>query len=160
MSKTISIILLEDIAKLGKAGQIVQANEGYARNLLFPQGQAALANAEIKAKQQTRQQTLQRAAAKELASLQKQASKIDGKDFTIMAQVKAGEGDELYAGINADLIVNALKEQANINLKPKQINITDKLTCLGTYPVSINLSAEVEAVINLTIISADSSSTP
>lgn len=153
MSKNISIILLEEVASLGKPGDIVQANEGFARNSLFPEGKAAIADAGAKAKKQTREQALRRAAAKDLAKLQAQAAKIDGKDFTIIAQVK--EGDELYGSINGDQIVGALKEQAGLIIKTKQVGITDKLTRLGTYEVPVNLSDEVEALIKITIIPAD-----
>jgi large subunit ribosomal protein L9 len=154
MSKKVNVLLLEDIESVGTVGQIVSVAEGYARNSLFPEGKAALANAKnvsrasVEKKQQREKDKIL------LADLQEKASSLDGTELVIAALVK--EGEEIFGSINAARIVNELNTQTKNNFHVKTINLSEPITSLGTYPVNINLSPEVTITVHVTIVAEES----
>jgi large subunit ribosomal protein L9 len=150
MSKTIQVILLEDIPSLGGAGDIVQVSEGYARNALFPQSKAALATAtarQAKAEQTRRQAE---AAAAFSDELKNKAEVLAGSELTLRARVK--EGDEIFGSITARDIATALTKQTSLAFKPKQIKLTEPITRLGSYDLEVSLSSDISTTIRLTVL--------
>lgn len=149
MSKKIKVILLEDVDNYGKAGEIVDASEGYARNYLFPKGIAALATTQVEEQVKAKETKAKQNEKKQLAKFQKEAEKLEGTELTISARIK--EGDEIYGKITVRDISKALKTQANLSITAKDISLPEPITSSGTYDVTINLSADVETNIKVTI---------
>lgn len=149
MSKKVSVLLLEDVASLGNAGDIVKVSEGYARNALFPEGKAALATETVKHAQQTRQARDDAEKKEELEQTQAVADKLEGTELALTARVK--EGEEIFGSITAAHIAKELSQQANLSLKPKDVALAKPLTRLGSQPVTVHLSPEVDAKIQVTI---------
>ena len=150
MSPRLSVILLENVDGLGRAGEIVTVAEGYARNFLFPEGKGALADAAAQAKVE-RQQASERAAAEaELAGLRAWAEALEGTELTLPARVK--EGDEIFGSITARHLSQALQEQAQLKIPARDIVIKRPLTHLGTESVTIKLGPDVEAALRVTIV--------
>lgn len=157
MAQKIKVILLEDIENVGRAGDIVAVSEGYARNKLFPGGQAALAT-DSAVKQAQHQKQKREAATREVtAKLQELASKLDDTELALLAKVK--EGNEIFGKITAAQIAKQLNQQAQLSLKPKDILLTAPITQLGTYPITVQLAKDVEAHLVVTV-EADPASVP
>ena len=131
------VILLEDIKGVGKKDQIINANDGYARNYLFPKKLALEATAgnlgNLKARQESNQfrKDLQKEAAVELANKM--------KDISLEIKVKAGENGKIFGGVTAKEISEHLKQDYNIEVDKKKINLSDTIKNIGTYTVDIKL---------------------
>lgn len=149
MSKSIKVILLENIDHLGVAGEIVSVSEGYARNFLFPAGKAALATEQAE-REAGEKRTLAKATADaELAALQQKAESLTGTELMLTAKRK--EGEEIFGSITAAQIVKELNQQAGLALKPKDLDLPKAITKIGSQDATIHLSPEVEIVIRVTI---------
>ncbi len=131
------VILLQDIKGVGKKDQIINANDGYARNYLFPKKLAVEATAgnlgNLKSKQESNQyrKSLQKEEAIELAS------KL--KDITLTIKVKAGENGKIFGGVTAKEISENLKAQYSIEVDKKKINLVETIKVIGTKTVDIKL---------------------
>ena len=131
------VILLEDIKGVGKKDQIINANDGYARNYLFPKKLAVEANtgnlANLKAKQESNQyrKDMQKEEATKIA--------LKLKDITLQIKVKAGENGKIFGGVTAKEISENLKAQYKIEIDKKKIILSDTIKTLGTTIVDIKL---------------------
>ena len=131
------VILLQDIKGVGKKDQIINANDGYARNYLFPKKLAVEANAgnlgNLKAKQESNQ--YRKDVEKEEAT--KLANKL--KDITLNLKVKAGENGKIFGGVTSKEISDNLKAQYEIEIDKKKIILNETIKVLGTFIVDIKL---------------------
>ena len=144
------VILLQDIKGVGKKEQIINANDGYARNYLFPKKLAVEATtgnlANLKAKQESNQyrKDMQKEEAIELAS------KL--KDITLTIKVKAGENGKIFGGVTAKEISENLKAQYNIQIDKKKINLPETIKTLGTVNTDIKLYEGVTAKLKVNVV--------
>lgn len=131
------VILLSDIKGVGKKDQIINANDGYARNYLFPKKLAVEATAgnlgNLKAKQESNQYRKDK-QKEDAISL---ASRL--KDITLQIKVKAGDNGKIFGGVTAKEISENLKTQYNIQIDKKKINLSETIKNLGTLTVDIKL---------------------
>lgn len=131
------VILLSDIKGVGKKDQIINANDGYARNYLFPKKLAVEATAgnlgNLKAKQESNQYRKDK-QKEDAISL---ASKL--KDITLQIKVKAGDNGKIFGGVTAKEIAENLKTQYNIQIDKKKINLSETIKNLGILTVDIKL---------------------
>jgi large subunit ribosomal protein L9 len=131
------VILLEDVKTLGKKGQIVKINDGYARNFLIPKGKAVEANnanlSKLRAKQSSNEHKLE---------LEKQeAEKIKEKlsDLTLEIKVKVGDNGKIFGGVTSKEIAENLKAQKNIDIDKKKIVVKETIKNIGVQVVDIKL---------------------
>ena len=133
-------ILIEDIDKLGKMGDIVDIKQGYARNFLFPRNLAIeVTDRNLKAledKKRKREQQLKKGKI-EIEELAKRISSI-----SCTIPMAAGEEDKLFGSVTAEHIAKAFSSEG-INVDKKQIHIPEPIKKLGVYPVEIKLQPEV-----------------
>ncbi|MFH1354280.1 MAG: 50S ribosomal protein L9 [bacterium] len=151
MKKKVQVILLEDVISLGSAGDIIFVSEGYARNLLFPQGKAALASEQAITSAEEKKEKTKIAATRKLADLQARAQALEGTELIITAKAKEGEGDELYGSITAAQIAKQFNASSGLDIKTKNIALEKPITALGHYDITIKLSADVETTIRVTV---------
>lgn len=144
------VILLQDIKGVGKKDQIINANDGYARNYLFPKKLAVEANAgnlgNLKAKQESNQ--YRKDAEKEEAT--KLANKL--KDITLVLKVKAGENGKIFGGVTSKEISENLKAQYKIEIDKKKIILSETIKVLGTTVVDIKLYEGIIGKLKVQII--------
>ena len=144
------VILLSDIKGVGKKDQIINANDGYARNYLFPKKLAVEATAgnlgNLKAKQESNQyrKDKQKEEAIELAT------KL--KNINLQIKVKAGENGKIFGGVTAKEISENLKAQCNIEIDKKKINLTETIKNIGTQTVDIKLYEGVVGKLKVQVI--------
>lgn len=131
------VILLTDIKGVGKKDQIINANDGYARNYLFPKKLAVEATAgnlgNLKAKQESNQYR------KDMQKEEAMKLKAKLKDMSLEIKVKAGENGKIFGGVTAKEIAENLKEQYNIEIDKKKINLSETIKTLGSVTVDIKL---------------------
>ncbi len=145
------VILLSDIKGVGKKDQIINANDGYARNYLFPKKLAVEATtgnlSNLKAKQESNQyrKDMQKEEAINLAN------KL--KEINLIIKVKAGENGKIFGGVTAKEIADNLKTQYNIEIDKKKINISETIKVIGTRTVDIKLYEGVIGKLKINVIS-------
>ncbi len=144
------VILKSDIKGVGKKDEIINANDGYARNFLFPKDLAVEANSENLAKLKAKKDGESYHRAQELEFARKQAEKI--QKLTLTLNVKAGENGKIFGGITAKEIAESLKKQYDIDVDKKKIEVKETIKTLGRFNVEIKLFEGVIAKLTLNII--------
>lgn len=143
------VILLEDVKALGKKGQIVNVNDGYARNFILPKklGLEAtnknLNDLKLQNANQAKiaQETLD--AAKELAG-KIEAGKIEVK-------IKTGEGGRTFGSISTKEIAAEVKTQMGLEIDKKKVQLKDAIKTLGTHTVPVKLHPKVVAQLKVVV---------
>lgn len=143
------VLLVKDVEQLGKAGDVRQVSDGYARNYLIPRGLAVLATpGAIRQAERQRQAAAQR-QAKTLSKAQALARLLDG--LTVTFKARAGESDRLYGSITNAHIAEALSEKVGQEVDRRKIDLEEPLKQLGTHAVTVRLAPEAEAKITVVI---------
>ena len=143
------VILLQDVKSLGKKGEIVNVNDGYARNFILPKKLGAEATAknlnDLKLQKNNEKKVAQEnlAAAKELA-----AELSSGK---VELSIKVGEGGRTFGSVSSKEIAAAVKEQMNLDIDKKKIQLKETLKTLGTHMVNVKLHPEVTAELKVVV---------
>ena len=144
------IILLQSVPKLGKEGQIVTVKDGYARNFLFPQKLAILADrTQVKAHER-RNERLAVKLAETKAAAEATKLKLDGTVVRIEAKV-GRDASKLFGAITAQDIADAIKAQTGIETDKKQVGILQPIKALGHFAIDIDLHREVDARITVDV---------
>lgn len=143
------VILLENVDKLGKVGEVITVKEGYARNFLIPNNKAKEATSgnmkmldSLKKKQAAEE-------AKILGDAKQKADKISSLSITIASQ--AGEEEKLFGSVSNDDVAEALAEQG-MAIDKKDIIIDEPIKKLGTYQVTVKVHPEVKATLRVWVV--------
>ncbi len=144
------IILLQEIEKVGFKHEIVSVKPGYARNYLIPKGLALIANSSNR----KRLDELKRAEAAKEAKLtgyyQEIADKL--KDTVLKVGAKAGTSGKIFGSVTTLQIAQILRDQLEIEVDRRKIELEEDIKELGTYSAKLNLHPEVEAVVQFEVI--------
>lgn len=143
------VILLKDVKDLGKAGEIKELADGYARNYLIPRGMAAEATKEKLKENEEKNLKAQKTKQKELAQAEELKAELDGKSIAI--SLKTGGGDKLFGAVTTKEIAELIEKQLQLKVDKKKIEIDEPIKHLGEYSVSIKLYPSVLAEIKLTV---------
>jgi large subunit ribosomal protein L9 len=141
------VLLIKDVYKLGRAGDVKKVADGYGRNFLLPQGLAVLATpgALAQAERIRSQADAKRAVLNnELGGVAEILSKL-----TLAFPMKAGETGKLYGSITPAMIAEAVKKQTGIEIQRRQMDF-EPIRALGTYKVHVRLT--VDLVPEITVI--------
>jgi large subunit ribosomal protein L9 len=137
----LKIILKKDIKTLGKKESMIEVNDGYARNYLLPRGLAVEANTTNLNVMNTRKEAEKSKKDRELAKARELAEKL--KNISVVIKTKAGENGKLFGSITSKDISDKLKNDFNLEIDKKKINMPDTLKSLGTAEVEIRIYPEV-----------------
>lgn len=143
------VILLEDVKSLGKKGQIVNVNDGYARNFILPKKLGLEATGknlnDLKLQNANREKLAQEA----LEAAQEFAKRIEsGK---IVVPIKVGEGGRTFGSISTKEIAIEVKNQMGYDIDKKKIQLKDAIKTLGTHNVPIKLHQKVVAELKVNV---------
>ncbi len=142
------VLLLEDVYKLGRAGDVKKVAPGYARNYLMPQGLVVLATpgAVKQAGRIQKHGEVKRAKVnKELGGV---AEQLEGKLFLFAA--KASETRRLYGSINTQMIAEKVSEEIGVTIEAKQIE-SQPLRMIGKHDVSVRLTIDLIPKIEIIV---------
>jgi len=141
------VLLIKDVYKLGRAGDVKKVADGYGRNFLLPQGLAVLATAGALAQAESiRNQANTRRAVlnNEMGGIAQILSKL-----TLAFPMKAGETGKLYGSITSAMISEAIKKKTGIELNRRQMDL-EPIRTLGTFKVHARLT--IDLIPEITVI--------
>lgn len=142
------VILLEDVKSLGKAGEMVNAKTGYARNFLFPNNKAVEATKENKEAWEAEKQRQKEEFEANKAEAENIKDKIEGLDLVI--NMKTGADGRLFGSVTAQDIADALKEKG-IEVDKKKVELKENLKLTGGYTVDVRVFPEMIAKLKLSV---------
>lgn len=142
------IILLQDVPKLGKRGEIKNASDGYARNFLFPRKLAVAATAELITAFSQKKEAEQLHTQKEHAFLKARVEKLRALSFT--APLKCDAQGNPFGSVNAAHVLALLKEKGII-LEKSAVMLAHPIKTLGAHTIKIKLAHDIEAEITLQV---------
>jgi large subunit ribosomal protein L9 len=145
------VILREDIADLGKAGQVVKVKDGYGRNFLLPRGLAYAATAGNKRRVEAEAVRRGRLLSREKDDAEALAARLTAADLTF--QAKTGEGDRLFGSITAADIAEKLAE-LGYAVDKRIIELPEPLKMVGVYKVPVRLHPEVRPELRVWVVKA------
>jgi large subunit ribosomal protein L9 len=143
------IILTQDVANLGKAGELVAVKPGYGRNYLIPRGYAVSATANNVNRLEHERKVIERRVAKEKATAQSIADRLNG--MTLQFERQVGEEDKLFGSVSNRDIAEQLKK-AGIDLDHRKIELEHPVKALGKYEVIVRLGAGVIANLKYWVV--------
>ena len=131
------VILLEDVKSLGKKGEIVNVNDGYARNFILPKKLGLEATSKNLNDLKLQKQNDEKVAQEKLDAAKALAEEIKEKSITV--KIQAGVEGKVFGSISSKEIATEAKKQLNMDIDKKKIVIPDAIKSLGTYNVNIKL---------------------
>jgi len=143
------VILLQDVKKVGKKGDVIEASDGYARNFLFPRKLAQEANDSNMHILNNKKENERKQKLAELEAAQKLAGDLKGKEITIKA--KAGESGKLFGAITSKDVAELIKAQYKIEIDKKKI-VMDTIKLAGGYEIEVKLYPEVSTKMKVIIV--------
>ena len=143
------VILLKDVKGLGKAGDLVNSKDGYARNYLFPKNLAIEAT-EVNLKKLDEKKSQE---AAKIAAEQKEAQELKAKleKLTVEIKAKGGTGGRLFGSITSADISNELKKQHKINIDKRKIELKENIKSVGIAEVEVKLYIEISAKLKVNV---------
>jgi len=144
------VVLNQDVKGLGKKLQIVEVNEGYARNFLFPRKLAVIADNKNISEANTKNAAIAYKKKTEFDAAVEIKNKIE-KSF-IEFRHKVGEGSKLFGSVTEKEIADEVNKKFNINVSKKKVVIETPIKNLGTYTVNIKLYEGVIADLKIVVV--------
>ena len=143
------IILLEDVKALGKKGEIVNVNDGYARNFILPKKLGVEATGK-----NLNDLKLQKANEEKVAQQLWDDAKELGKKLEagkVALKIKVGEGGRTFGSVSSKEIAIAVKDQMGYDVDKKKIQLKDAIKTLGTHNVPIKLHPKVTVELKVVV---------
>ena len=141
------VILLKDVKTLGKRGDVVEASDGYARNVLIPKKMGVEANKKNMNDLKLQQQHADKVAKENLEAAQAMAKEIS--EWLVETKIRAGEGGRTFGSVSSKEICTAVKEQYHVEKKKKKVVVEEPIRTLGTVEVKVKLHPQVTAVMRV-----------
>jgi large subunit ribosomal protein L9 len=142
-------MLTKDIENVGIAGEIKDVADGYGRNFLIPRKLAVVAGKGVEAEAKRIQQAGARREAKERDEAQALAERIGNK--TVVVRLRVGGEDKAFGAITNEDIAVALRQQQQVDVDRRKIELKEPIKQLGEHVVPLRLHRDVEAHINLIV---------
>ena len=146
------IILLQDEKKLGKKGDIIEASDGYARNYILPKKIGVEATPKNMNDLKLQKANDARMAQEQLDAAKELAQVLSEKQ--VVVKIKAGEGGRAFGSVSTKEIASALKEQHDLEIDKKKIQLPEALKNFGSYEVSIKLHPQVTGKLTVKVVEA------
>lgn len=144
------VILLEDVKSVGKKGQVVTVNDGYARNCLLKKKlgiEATPANIndlKLKNANNAKIEKEKLEAAKKLS--------VELKEMSVTLKIKTGAGGKVFGSVSSKEIADAIKKQLNLEFDKKKMLLDEPIKSLGTHIIKIKLHPEVIAELSVKVV--------
>lgn len=143
------VILLEDVKSVGKKGDIVNVSDGYARNALFTKKLALEATPKNLNDQKLKKANEEKVAAQQLADAKAFAQELSKMEITV--SIKVGEGGRVFGSVSSKEIVEVAKEQLNLDLDKKKVQLASPIKALGVTMVPIKIHQKVTGELKVNV---------
>lgn len=143
------IILLQDVKTLGKKGERVKVNDGYARNFILPKKLGVEANAKNLNDLKLQKANEERIAAKKLQEAQELQAKLEAKPVSV--SVKVGEGGRVFGSVSTKEIAAACAQQLGFEVDKKKMVLAEPIKACGTVVVPVKLHKDVTAKLTVQV---------
>lgn len=144
------VILLQDVKSLGKKGEVVNVSDGYARNMILPKKLGVEANSKNMNDLKLQNQHAEKVAQENLEAAQALAAEIGDKQ--VQVKIKAGEGGKIFGSVSSKEVAAAAKEQLELDLDKKKMQMPEGLKSLGVHEVPIKLHPKVTAMLKVKVV--------
>ena len=147
------VILLENIIKLGKIGDLVEVKNGYGRNYLLKTGKALRASKENIEHVNKKKTELNKKNTETKLELKEIANKIDKKVLKFTKEAK--DSGELFGSIKPKEIASSFINDLKVEISPGQIDLNQEINKIGQYKIIINLHSEVSVNVTINVTKKD-----
>lgn len=144
------VILLEDVKALGKKGQMVEVNDGYARNFILKKKLGIEATATNLNDLKLKEANNEKLAKERLEEAKKLAEVI--KEASVSVSIKTGTGGKTFGSISTKEVAQAVKSQLKLDIDKKKMQIDEPIKSLGCHMVTIKLHPMVSAQLTVKVI--------
>lgn len=138
------VILLKDVKKTGKAGDVKEVSNGYARNFLFPNKLVQIATPELIKKTEENRALEIKKAEENLKLAEEAVNSLEG--ILVKIKAKANEEGKLFGSITPEMIINAIKKEAK-TVKNFKIGTDASIKEIGEHKITLNFPHGLEAEI-------------
>jgi large subunit ribosomal protein L9 len=146
----VKVVLRTDIDKVGKRGDIVDVADGYGRNYLLPKGHALMATDGVTAQATAMRRARDLKDAKDRESAQLVARTL--VPVVIRIPARSGSGGRLFGSITSADVVEAVSQQAKVNLDRRRLHLDEPIKSLGIHEVPVKLHADVEFRVTVEVV--------
>jgi len=143
------VILLEDVRKVGKKGDLVEVSDGFARNVLFRKKQALEATKKSINELELKDKAEEKRLEDELEEAKILGEKI--KDMEVVIKIKTGSGGRVFGSVSTKEIVLAAKAQLDLVVDKKKLVLKNPIKSLGTHVVPLKLHAKVTSELKVKV---------
>ena len=143
------VILLQDVKSLGKKGEIVNVNDGYARNFILPKKLGLEANGKNMNDLKLQKNNEAKVAKEHLEAAQELAKQLEAGKVEVA--IKVGEGGKVFGSVSNKEIAAEVKKQLGLEIDKKKVQLKDALKTLGTHKVPVKLHPEVTAEVTVEV---------
>lgn len=143
------VILLEDVKSLGKKGELVEVNDGYARNFILAKKMGIEATPKNMNDLKLKRAHEDKLAAQRLEEAKAFAENL--KTVQVTLKIKAGEGGKLFGSVSSKEIAQAAKEQLNLEIDKKKLVLPNPIKAVGTTMVPIKLHPKVTGELKVIV---------
>lgn len=141
------VILLEDVKSLGKKGDIIEANDGYARNCLLKKKLGVEATTANMNDLKLQKNNDAKVAQQQLEAAQDFAKSLEDKSVTV--EIKAGEGGRTFGSVSSKEIATAYKATFGLDIDKKKIQLPEPIRSFGVYEVKVKLHPQVTGTLKV-----------
>lgn len=146
------VLLRDDVAGVGRRGDIVKVAGGFARNFLLPEGRAIVAGEGIEGQAEQMRRGRDLREAQDRSAAETQASLLAGAVIPISA--RAASGGRLFGSIGPVDVVDAIKAAKGIEVDRKHVVLPDHIKETGTFEVTVELFRDVSTVVTVEVTAA------
>ena len=143
------VILLEDVKSLGKKGEVVNVNDGYARNFVLPKKLGVEATGKNMNDLKLQKANEEKVAKEHLEAAQAFAKEMENDH--VVVSIKAGEGGRTFGSVSSKEIATAYKEQCGKEIDKKKIILPEPIKSFGVYEVSVKLHPKVTGILKVKV---------
>ena len=146
------VILLQDVKALGKKGELVNVNDGYARNFILPKKLGVEANSKNLNDLKLQKAHEEKRAQEILEEAKELGAKIAASQVKVT--IKTGEGGKIFGSVSSKEIAQAAKEQLTLEIDKKKMNLPSPIKSLGTHMVPVKLHPKVTVELKVVVTEA------
>jgi large subunit ribosomal protein L9 len=146
----VKVLFVKDVAGAARVGDVKEVSAGYARNFLFPQKLALVADDRLVEQIKEREVATRRRAEKQLTDARELEKRLRSLNVTVYA--KTGDGGRLFGSVTNEQIAQQLKREAGVDIDKRKIEVEPPIRSLGPHEVQVKLHHDVTASVKVVVV--------